>query len=71
MSIKEKIKKAFDTSTANGGLVHLNEEQADKFIDYVVDESVILKDAQVVRMTKPTKKVAELDINDDILSWGT
>lgn len=64
--IAEKIKKAFDISTANSGLVHLNEEQADKFIDYIVDESVILKDAKVVRMTKPTKKVAEIDINDDI-----
>jgi len=66
MSIKEKIKKAFDTGTANSELVHLNPTQADKFIDYIVDESKIMQDANVVRMTTPTKKVAEIDINDDI-----
>lgn len=65
-TIKEKIDKAFDTNTANSKMVHLNEEQADKFIDYIVDESVILKDAQVVRMTTPTKLIADIDINDDI-----
>ena len=68
LKIKEKIDKVFDTSTANSWLVHLNEEQANKFIDYIVDESVIMKDAQVVRMSKPTKKVAEINIDDEIFA---
>jgi len=68
--IAEKISKVFDSATANGGLVHLNTEQADKFIDYIVDESAIMKDAKVVRMNKPTKKVATLDIDDEIFVPG-
>lgn len=68
--IADKISKVFDSATANGGLVHLNTEQADKFIDYIVDESIIMKDAKVVKMSKPTKKVATLDINDEIFVPG-
>ena len=68
--IADKISKVFDSATANGGLVHLNTEQADKFIDYIVDESVIMKDAKVVKMGKPTKKVATLDIDDEIFVPG-
>jgi len=64
--IAKKISKVFDSATANGGLVHLNTEQADKFIDYIVDESVIMKDAKVVKMSKSHKKVSTLDINDEI-----
>ena len=66
----EKISKVFDSATANGGLVHLNTEQADRFIDYIVDESAIMKDAKVVKMNTPTKKVATLDIDDEIFVPG-
>ena len=68
--ISEKISKVFDSATADGGLVHLNTEQADRFIDYIVDESVVMKDARVVKMSKPTKKVATLDIDDEIFVPG-
>ena len=68
--IAEKISKVFDSASANGGLVHLNTEQADRFIDYIVDQSAIMKDAKVVRMNKPTKKVATLDIDDEIFVPG-
>lgn len=62
----EKIAKAFsggDSST----LVHLNNAQADKFIDYVVDESVILKSSRVVRMDTPQKTIGKIGISDKIL----
>lgn len=62
----EKIAKAFsggDSST----LVRLNNAQADKFIDYVVDESVILKSSRVVRMDTPQKTIGKIGISDKIL----
>jgi len=52
----EKIDKVFNGGDSSS-LIHLNEEQADKFIDYIVDESVILKSARVVRMNKPQKVI--------------
>lgn len=65
-TIEQKVSKVFDGATANSWLVHLNEKQAETFIDYIVDESVILKQAKVLKMTKPTQKIAELDIDDEI-----
>lgn len=65
-TIEQKVSKVFDSDTAKSGLVHLNTQQADKFIDYIVDEWKILKEAKVVRMTKPTLKIANLDIDDEI-----
>lgn len=46
-TVDDKIIKAFDTDTWNSSLVHLNTRQADAFIDYIKDESVILKNARI------------------------
>lgn len=62
----EKIAKAFNGGDSSG-LVHLNTAQADKFIDYVVDESVILKSSRVVRMDTPKKTIGKIGISDKIL----
>ena len=62
----EKIDKVFNNG-GNSALVHLNNEQADTFIDYVVDESAILKASRVVRMSKPTKTIGKIGISDKIL----
>ncbi|MFQ6098052.1 MAG: phage major capsid protein, partial [Armatimonadota bacterium] len=56
MGIDELLEKAIDTSDlGSGGL--LNTEQANKFIDFVVDESVMIKDARVIRMKSPVTQV--------------
>lgn len=45
----------------------MNTEQADKFIDYIVDESVVLKSSRVVRMSTPQKVIGKIGISDEIL----
>lgn len=60
MSKTENLKKVFDTTTLQGKLVSLNEEQASTFIDYMVDESKLLKAARFVKMLKPIKTIAKL-----------
>lgn len=62
----QKIAKVF-SGGENSSLVHLNTAQADKFIDYVVDESVILKSSRVVRMNTPSKVIGKIGISDKIL----
>lgn len=66
MNKAEKIAKVF-SGGENSSLVHLNTAQADKFIDYVVDESVILKSSRVVRMDTPQKVIGKIGISDKIL----
>lgn len=66
MNKAEKIAKVF-SGGENSTLVHLNTAQADKFIDYVVDESVILKSSRVVRMDTPQKVIGKIGISDKIL----
>ncbi len=57
MGQEEMLQKAVDTTDlADGGL--LNTGQADRFIDMSLDQSVMLKDARVVRMRSA---VMELD----------
>jgi len=62
----QKIAKVFNGGE-NSSLVHLNTAQADRFIDYVVDESVILKSSRVVRMDTPQKVIGKIGISDKIL----
>lgn len=69
-TVGEKIAKAFDSWSANSALVNLNEKQASTFIDYVVDESIVLKQARVVKMTTPKEKIAAVDITSDIFFPG-
>lgn len=66
MDKSQKIAKVF-SGGENSTLVHLNEAQADKFIDYAVDQSVILKSARVIRMDTPQKTIGKIGISDKIL----
>ncbi|MDR0607065.1 MAG: hypothetical protein LBG52_01645 [Candidatus Peribacteria bacterium] len=65
-TIHEKIKKVF-----NGGdsspLVHLNTKQADTFIDYMKDETVLLKKFRTKKMTTPIETVAKIGIGEKVL----
>jgi len=56
MSVEEMLQKAIDTTDlAAGGL--LGPEQAAKFTDLVVDQSVMLKEARVVRMRSAVTEI--------------
>ena len=67
MNIEQKIMKAFGMDTANSNKVYLREKTADKFIDYIQDESKLLKDVRKVKMTAPIQEIAKIDIGDDPL----
>lgn len=45
----------------------LSRDEADKFIDYVVDQSFMKKNARVERMNAPTKTIAKVGIGNKIL----
>jgi len=66
MTIQEKINTAFNSNTSNTGLVHLNNEQANTFIDYIKNESVILKNARIKKMSAPMEKIAKIGVWEDI-----
>jgi hypothetical protein len=56
VSVEEMLQKAIDTTDlAAGGL--LGPEQAQKFTDLVVDQSVMLKEARVVRMRSAVTEI--------------
>ena len=66
MTNVEALEKAIDTTVlASGG--KLTPEQANKFIDFIVDESVIFKDIQFRRMKSPEAKLDFLDISRRII----
>jgi len=45
----------------------LSKEEADRFIDYVVDQSFLKKNARIERMNAPTKTIAKVGIGRKIL----
>lgn len=71
MDKKEQLKKAFDSSSLNWKLVLLNEEQATAFIDWLKDESAILKACRVVTPTKANTTIAKLFPNWRLLQPST
>lgn len=62
----DKIQKVF-AGWKDSTFVHLNQEQADRFIDYVVNESVLLQKIRVVRMNTPEKVIAKVWIGEKFL----
>lgn len=54
-------------SFANAQDTMLSREEADRFIDYVVDQSFMKKNARVERMNSSTKTIAKVGIGDKIL----
>ena len=67
MNITQKIAKAFNAEAGNSKLVHLNTQQADLFIDYIQDESVLLKKVRKVKMNTPIKEIAKVNIGEEVL----
>lgn len=69
MSIKQTINKVFDENLANTPAVRLSVEEAKQFIDDIVDESVLFKQAKVVRIPigVASKRITKISMSDDIL----
>jgi HK97 family phage major capsid protein len=59
LSVDELLAKAIDTGDLDAGGL-LNADQADKFIDYVVDQSVMIRHARVVRMRSATAQIDKI-----------
>lgn len=60
---------ALSNLQADGGL--LNPEQANAFIDMIQEQDTILKQARVVRMNAPTRKINRLGFDQRILRAAT
>jgi len=59
-------KKDFIQKMVSLPSITLEAEEADRFIDYIVDESVLMKQvARVVKMSRPTKNVRALGVGTD------
>lgn len=59
LSKREQIEKMISLPN-----IVLEAEEADRFIDYIVDESVLKDSARVVKMTKQTKNIRALGLGD-------
>lgn len=63
MDNNELLQKVVDTTLiGSGGGGILNPEQADRFIDYMVDETVLTKEVRVIRMNAPTREIDKIDL---------
>lgn len=63
LSKKEQI-EAIAKMVSMTPVVTLASEEADRFIDYIVDESVLKNNARVERMAKQTKNIRALGLGD-------
>jgi hypothetical protein len=72
MSNRDLLEKVINTTQigADGGGI-LNAKQANKFIDYVVEQSVLVADARLVRMAEPTQDIDKLDVGTRIMRKAT
>jgi len=72
MAAKDLLQKVVDTTAigADGGGI-LNPRQSNRFIDYVIDQSVLMKTARIVRMNEPTVDIDKVDIGQRIMRKAT
>ena len=71
---EEILAKANEVTTsvvgnASGGL--LNAEQSNRFIDFVVDQSNLMKNSRVVRMRTPTMDIDKVSVGTRLMSKAT
>ena len=71
MNNRELLSKAAIESGSFTGGIGLSTEEADKFIDYMVDESSLMKNARIERMASATKKIYKLGIGSKVLVPAT
>ena len=72
MAAKDLLQKVLDTTAiGDGGGGLLNARQSNRFIDYVIDQSVLMKTARIVRMNEPTVDIDKVDIGQRIMRKAT
>jgi hypothetical protein len=72
MAAKDLLQKVLDTTQiGDGGGGLLNARQSNRFIDYVIDQSVLMKTARIVRMNEPTVDIDKVDIGQRIMRKAT
>jgi len=72
MANKELLEKVIATSqigAGNGGI--LNAKQANRFLDFVVEQSVLVADSRVVRMVEPTQDIDKVAVGRRIMRKAT
>jgi len=72
MANSDLLQKVVQTSSigAGGGGI-LNAKQANRFLDYVVEQSVLMQDARVIRMNEPTQDIDKVTIGRRIMRKAT
>ncbi|HOO96962.1 MAG TPA: phage major capsid protein [Caldisericia bacterium] len=68
---EELLSKAAITSGTFATRVGLSTEDADRFIDYIVDASFLKDNARIEKMKSNTKKLVRLGIGEEVLRPGT
>lgn len=68
-NILEKVIRTTEVGANGGGL--LKPEQANRFIDYMFDQTVLTKECRVVRMKSDTAEVDKLNIGQRIVRGAT
>jgi len=72
VSNRELLEKVVSTTAigaGNGGI--MNAKQANRFLDYVVNQSVLIADARMVRMVENTQDIDKVSIGTRILRKAT
>lgn len=64
----QKLTKA--TLTTSGWTYGLSLQEADRFLDYIIDESVLLKQIRTVRMTAAKHRIDKIGLGDRVLRKG-
>lgn len=64
------LSKAVITSSSFAQRVGLSTEDADRFIDYIIDASFLKNNARIERMKGNTKKLVRLGIGEEVLRPG-
>lgn len=67
--ILEKVIQTSDVSGGGGGL--LTKDQANRFIDYMWDQTVIAQDARTVRMNSNTLDIDKVSVGAKLLRVAT
>jgi len=65
----EKVVSTTKIGSGGGGILY--PKQANKFLDYVFDQSVLMKSARIVRMNEPTVDIDKIDIGKRIMRKAT
>jgi len=72
MSARDLLEKVVNTTqigSGSGGI--LNAKQSNKFLDYVFDQSVLMKTARIIRMNEPTIDIDKIDLGKRIMRKAT